>query len=67
MGTFKSMISVKSGEVGTPKGDKKEKAIQTMEDLLNAAYTEDWSNLSIPEIDTKAIFHKYLNKARESR
>lgn len=66
VGTFKSMISVKSGEVGTPKGDKKEKAIQTMEGLLNDAYTEEWSNVSIPEIDTKAIFHKYLNKARES-
>jgi predicted nucleotidyltransferase len=33
-GIFKSMISVKSGEVGTPKGDKKTQSIQKVQDLL---------------------------------
>jgi len=33
-GIFKSMISVKSGEVGTPKGEKKTQSIQKVEDLL---------------------------------
>jgi predicted nucleotidyltransferase len=33
-GIFSSMISVKSGEVGTPKGDNKTKSIQKVQDLL---------------------------------
>lgn len=33
-GIFKSMISVKSGEVGTPKGDNKEKALAKVGSLL---------------------------------
>lgn len=33
-GIFKSMITVKSGEVNTPKGDKKTQSIQKVEDLL---------------------------------
>lgn len=34
VGIFKSMITVKSGEVGTPKGINKEKAIERIEKLL---------------------------------
>jgi predicted nucleotidyltransferase len=33
-GIFKSMITVKSGEVGTPKGEKKTQSIKKVEDLL---------------------------------
>ena len=33
-GIFKSMITVKSGEVGTPKGEKKTQSINKVEDLL---------------------------------
>lgn len=33
-GIFRSMISVKSGEVGTPKGDKKTQSIEKVQDLL---------------------------------
>ena len=33
-GIFNSMISVKSGEVGTPKGDNKEKALNSVNTLL---------------------------------
>jgi len=33
-GIFKSMITVKSGEVNTPKGDKKTQSIKKVEDLL---------------------------------
>lgn len=33
-GIFKSMITVKSGEVGTPKGDKKTQSIEKVQDLL---------------------------------
>jgi hypothetical protein len=33
-GIFKSMISVKSGEIGTPKGEKKTQSIKKVEDLL---------------------------------
>lgn len=38
-GIFNSMISVKSGEVGTPKGDNKEKAINKVNTLLEKAGT----------------------------
>ena len=64
VGTFKSMISVKSGEVGTPKGEKKERAIESMEALLNVKYLEEWDNIIIKDIDKKALFQKYLHKAR---
>lgn len=33
-GVFRSMVSVKSGEVGTPKGDAKEKALNTVANTL---------------------------------
>jgi len=33
-GIFRSMVSVKSGEVGTPKGDNKEKALKAVDLLL---------------------------------
>jgi len=58
------MISVKSGEVGTPKGEKKERAIEAMEALLNVKYLEEWDNIIIKDIDKKALFQKYLHKAR---
>ena len=38
-GIFNSMISVKSGEVGTPKGDNKERAINKVNTLLEEAGT----------------------------
>lgn len=34
-GTFKSMISIKSGEVGTPKGFKKQEALDQIETLIS--------------------------------
>lgn len=34
VGVFRSMVSVKSGEVGTPKGDAKEKALSTVANTL---------------------------------
>jgi hypothetical protein len=41
VGIFKSMISVKSGEVNTPKGIDKEKAIQKIEKLIeNSSFKE---------------------------
>jgi cytidyltransferase-like protein len=33
-GIFKSMVSIKSGEVGTPKGDNKQKALDNVDKLL---------------------------------
>ena len=36
VGVFKSMISVKSGEVGTPKGFNKEQAIKKIESILES-------------------------------
>jgi cytidyltransferase-like protein len=33
-GIFKSMVSIKSGEVGTPKGDNKQKALDSVDSLL---------------------------------
>ena len=36
VGVFKSMISVKSGEVGTPKGFNKESAIKKIESILES-------------------------------
>jgi cytidyltransferase-like protein len=33
-GIFKSMVSIKSGEVGTPKGDNKQKALDSVDNLL---------------------------------
>lgn len=38
-GVFKSMITVKSGEVGTPKGEAKEKALQDIKTTLNLSET----------------------------
>ena len=35
LGVFSSMITVKSGEVGTPKGEAKEKALQDLKNTLN--------------------------------
>lgn len=37
-GLFKSMVSVKSGEVGTPKGDKKNQALRVISKLFEARY-----------------------------
>ena len=52
VGIFKSMITVKSGEVGTPKGFNKEKAIERIEQLLG---------------ERKVIgFKKYLNEREHS-
>ena len=39
-GIFKSMITVKSGEVGTPKGDNKLKALKDVQKLLESQSTE---------------------------
>ena len=47
-GIFKSMISVKSGEVGTPKGEKKTQSIQKVEDLLE--YFSGFGKLIAEEI-----------------
>jgi hypothetical protein len=44
VGTFKSMISVKSGEVGTPKGVGKEAALEKVAQTLSEAL-EDQSNV----------------------
>jgi predicted nucleotidyltransferase len=35
-GIFKSMVSIKSGEVGTPKGDNKQLALNSVDSLLEA-------------------------------
>lgn len=43
-GTFRSMVSVKSGEVGTPKGDAKEAALQQVSKTL-AESLEDGTNV----------------------
>jgi len=37
-GIFKSMITVKSGEVGTPKGDNKEKALAQVQSIMVEQY-----------------------------
>jgi len=39
-GIFKSMVTVKSGEVGTAKADTKEKALAAVDKLLNEALSE---------------------------
>jgi cytidyltransferase-like protein len=40
-GLFKSMVSVKSGEKNTPKGDNKEKALQAVDKLLENNYIKN--------------------------
>ena len=49
-GVFKSMITVKSGEVGTPKGEAKEKALQDIKSTLNLSETRKLINSIIDQI-----------------
>ena len=58
LGVFKSMISVKSGEVGTAKGAAKEKALQDLQNTLNLSETIRFiDNLIVEAIKKK---HKIL-------
>lgn len=49
LGVFKSMISVKSGEVGTPKGAAKEKALQDLQNTLNLSEVKNLIDALITE------------------
>jgi hypothetical protein len=49
-GVFKSMITVKSGEVGTPKGEAKEKALQDIKTTLNLSETRKLIDFVISQI-----------------
>lgn len=46
-GTFKSMVSVKSGEVGTPKGAGKEAALEKVAQTLSEALDEQTTTVAI--------------------
>jgi nicotinamide mononucleotide adenylyltransferase len=46
-GTFRSMVSVKSGEVGTPKGDAKEAALKEVSITLSESIEENYKQIAL--------------------
>ena len=55
-GIFKGMVSVKSGEVGTPKGDKKERAIKMVTQRLAESFVR-------PLFNTNKSFSKFFTES----
>jgi cytidyltransferase-like protein len=56
VGIFKSMITVKSGEVGTPKGVNKEKAIKRIEKILESKPLPKFKRFLNEKVDSVGLF-----------
>jgi hypothetical protein len=57
-GVFSSMISVKSGEIGTPKGDEKTKALQKIIRVLGESYIIGFKDF-LTETSTKTVVYTF--------